>query len=459
MQSTPIEKSALGTQIQLGTLYDAVNGTFFTGYSLWKLADIEESQRILPTTSIKLKISSSLEETRENFGIDAESRLGLNFQMCKLSGFAKFLEEKANESREARVDITCVKVNQTRSIPMETMVNLKFDKVVFQNCADVTHFVAEVTEGAFGNISLIKTCSDSEEARKVAGSISGSLKQFCFSVEGGENSLELGTHKNFRKENFEINAEGAIDEPIGTFEEAARIGKDLPKTLKAVSNTLTVKLLPISILDSAVRIIVRNLDENVIEEINSTLKAAKVTVESLSELENLANMAYFANLKRQGQNFRNQFNDCFAEFQQSIRKLLPQLKLGSVEDDILMLELDKTVGLMKKRCLIGSEYVAKKHRESESILATFESLESIGFKNSFKNTGDIGKSLINKSSGIKLLLNFSGEGIGDIHHPMENFLKTTSTTEDESQGGNKSSDSDEENLEWFEDDVKIMLLR
>ena len=42
---------------------------------------------------------------------------------------------------------------------------------------------------------------------------------------------------------------------------------------------------------------------------------------------------------------------------------------------------------------------------------------------------------------------------------MENFPKTTSTTEDESQGGNKSSDFDEENLEWFEDDVKIMLLR
>ena len=268
----PIQIHSLGAQIELGSLYDATQGVFSSGFSLWKFEDIEEEQIVKSTPDIKLLISSQ-EECRKNFGIDAEASLSISLAICKLHGSAKFLDSKSSTNKEARVDITCTKVNQTRSIPMETMMNMKFEKIVLTNCPNATHFVCEVTEGAFGNISMTKRYSDSDEAKQISGKLAGTLKKDLLTAEG-EVDINFDDEDSEKSESFEIKVDGAIEEPVGTLEDAAKIGRSLPQTLKETNNTMTIKLLPISLLDPTVEKIVRELDETLIRNVSTTLEEA-----------------------------------------------------------------------------------------------------------------------------------------------------------------------------------------
>ena len=445
-----IEISSLGSQVELGSLYDATTGNYFSGYSLWKFEEIEKNQIVRLTPNTDLKISSSLDEARDNFGIDAESQLALNVKLFDLKGSSKFLMENSSSTEEARVDIMCVKVNQTRRIPMETMVKMNYDKLVFKNCPNATHFVAEVVEGAFGNISLKKKCNSSEEAKTIAGSLSGSLKAIVCPIEA-EAKATVENREDGKHENLQISVDGAIEDPIATLEDAVRVGRNLPKTLSTSCNTLKVKLLPVSILESTAGKAVRILDDYLINQVNKTAEDAKAMACSINGLQKMEHLKFYPSLQKQVTSFSTEFFSCFEDFCQSIRTIFPQLKLSSNANDPLMLELDKTVSRMKKQIDISSNFISIKNLEGGKILATFETLEKEGFSNCFRDFTDE-NSLIRLENRTEVLLNLNGERLHQTLHPLQKSLRN------ENWNDNDSSGSDEEVNEWFEDISTINLL-
>lgn len=441
-KATPIEASTFGAQVELGSLFDATTGKYFSGYSLWKFEDIEKNQKLDPTPHTELKISSSLEETRSNFGIDAEGQLAVNLGMFELKGSAKFLKNDSSRKNEARVDITCLKVNRTRSMVMETMVKMTYEKFVFENCPEATHFVAEVIEGAFGNISLTQNCNSSEEAKRVAGSLSASLGKF-FKSEG-EVNLRHNTEDDCKTESLQINVEGAIDKSIGTFEEAADVGRKLPEQLQSLNNTLRVRLLPVSLVDLSVGRTVRALDDSIVTQVASVLEAANSMVDNVSSLQNMEHLVFYPNLKKQVIGFSAEFNRCFLEFRQSVRKILGKLKQGSDDDGLLVSDLDKKLSFMKRTISISQEFVSKKLIEGGKLSDTLKALETAGLQNCFKIVTE-DQSLVLQSNPMHLSLNICGEGLKVTCHPLEKALKNETVRRED------SSNSDEEKCEWFQD--------
>ena len=443
-----IETSSLGSQVELGSLYDATTGNYFSGYSLWKFEEIEKNQVIRSTPNTDLKISSSLDEARDNFGIDAESRLALNVKLFELKGSAKFLMENSSFTEEARVDIMCLKVNQTRRIPMETMVEMSYDKLVFKNCPNATHFVAEVVEGAFGNISLKKKCNSSEEVKTVVGSLSGLLKKMVCSIEA-EAEAKVQTREDGKHENLQISVDGAIDDPIATLEDAVKVGRNLPKTLSTSYNTLKVTLLPVSILESTAGKAVRILDDFLINHVNRTTEDAKATARAIYGLQTMNHLEFYPSLQKQVNSFSAEFFSCFEDFCLSIRTVLPQLKLSSNADGPLMLELNKAVSHMTKQINITNNFISIKKREGGKILETFETMEELGFTNCVEDI-TLQKSLIKLESRTRVVLNLNGKQLNKKLHPLQNNLRN------ETWNDNEDEESDEE--EWFDDISAINLL-
>ena len=172
----PITRHALGEQIELGTLFDAFTGQFCSSLSLWNKGDITSQQTITDAHDIKLKVSSTVEELRNNSDLDANGALDIALGFVTLSGSAKYLDSTKSSTNEARIDVTCVKKNRVRSIPMETMIEMPHQNLVLRN-PNITHFVCEVTEGATANISFRKSAQIAMRSKKLVVQCQGSWKK------------------------------------------------------------------------------------------------------------------------------------------------------------------------------------------------------------------------------------------------------------------------------------------
>ena len=455
-----IERHALGAQLELGSLFDAINRSSLEDFKLWKCEDVQNQQEILEKPIFSVKFSSSLDEARENFGIDKEALLGIEIGHFKLHASAQHLEDNFTETNEARVDITCMKTNQTRTISLESIKLLNFDEDVIQKCPQATHFVVEVTEGVIGNISIVKKCSSVRETKIWAESLSRILARFVsIPSPDAEAAVEWEIPEKFKSEDFEFRIGDAIDGQVKTFKDVLDVLAAFPCNLKPMNNTLYAKLMPVSFLDSTSGRKSRELDESLVTKVHNTLKKAKLASVSMIDLENMGVLPFFPKIQSQIMKFREELEICDGLYRENVKKVLFLLKDGVVDDKHLMAQLEKTVRQITKQSAIGCQFVSAKCKECKILFELIEQLESYGFNNALKDSKDV-KSSVQQPDSVELVLNLCGHGLGDTQHRLQSQLKSISLDGSESSGENEVSGSDDdESIEWFEDDRIVSFLQ
>ena len=452
-----IERHALGAQLEIGSLFDATNRFALEGFNLWKWEDIQNIQEILETPIFSVKFSSSLDEARENFGIDKEALLGIEIGHFKLDACAKHLEDNFTEADEARVDITCIQINRKRSIPLEIIKSVNFEKDVVQKCPQATHFVAEVTEGVIGNISVVKKCSSLMEKKTWAESLSETLRHFA-SIPS-KAAVECEILEKLKNEGLQFRIGDAIDGQVKTFKDVLDVLKGFPYNLKPMNNTLYAKLLPISFLDLPSGRKLRELDESLLMKVHETLKQTKSATDLLMDLEKLEVLPFFPKIRSQIMKFREEFEVCQELSRENVEKVFPLLKDGAVDDKHLVAELENTVRQMTKQNAIGDQFISAKFKECKILFEIIEQLESYGFNNALKDSKDV-KSSVQQPDSVELVLNLCGNGLGGAQHRLQSQLKSISLDGSESSGENEVSGSDDdESIEWFEDDRIVSFLQ
>ena len=138
-KAQPIILPSLGNEFQLGQFYNAHTNKFYDGFSAWKAEEVEKTQRIAHNTHTEFFLSTSDEKRNENAGLDVEGSVSLKLAFLSASGSAKYLSETKSHAYEARVGATCRVKTRERWMPMEQMMNLKYDMVLAN--PDYTHFV------------------------------------------------------------------------------------------------------------------------------------------------------------------------------------------------------------------------------------------------------------------------------------------------------------------------------
>eukprot|EP00961_Rhodomonas_salina_P036714 493308-Rhodomonas_salina.1 len=273
--------------------------------------------------------------------------------------------------------------------------------------------------------------------------------------------------KEKEKSKFEgtnIFVSGAIQSAIGTFEEAASVGKALPETLSKHCNTLSFKLLPVSLLDSQVRRMVREIDDDVLAHLSRSLKTYTQTMRRVNDLQSKDILKSFPRIKKQIEGFATASQTFVNNYRTHVRTLLPALKDGAAsqeDSNKIAVDLMSAVQIATHNEGIATKFAESKERECEILSATVANLLKAGLANFLDNAKQLPDIVGN--SDPRILLSIAGKNMGKSPHPRETQLQKLGSSQAvpscDDKNSDDSEDSDDEEEEWCDDDTVVAYLR
>ncbi|KAK2741696.1 neoverrucotoxin subunit beta-like protein [Colletotrichum kahawae] len=389
-----LSQPALGQDIQLGMLYDVRTSRFYGGVSLWDNSVVNAKQELdeAQVQNADFVLSDSLEQARESVYLDTEGSLNLDLKLCSAIGSAKFLNDRKSTTHEARLDASCTVVRRTRRIPQEVLASMKYDQ--YLDDARYNHFVAEVVEGGSATLSFVRACSSADEARKIAGELKVSVVNVP--VNGGD-KVEFSAKNESLFDDVKISYSGAIAENVSSLEDARRVAGEMPKTLGKQMNALSCTLLPLSILDRKASRIIRSLDSGLVTKTAAALKDGNTAGLMLQDL-----------ISRD-------------EFEQEARRLLPELRDGTKDENTNATALRNAVKLFQQRTGIAKRFIDKKSNEANVLETTLASLSAEKFEN---HLGALKVQSLTGGAAPRLFLSLGGLSIGIEKHPLQASIES-----------------------------------
>ncbi|XP_075251461.1 uncharacterized protein LOC142343943 isoform X2 [Convolutriloba macropyga] len=216
----PVEMPALGNHVELGDLFDASAGMFFGGLSPWNTDEIQKTE--IENPDIQLKFVNSASELRKSSNNEIDGGVEGSFSVKAKGGFKLALEKmESSESDMACVALMYTKQNRMRRIPMEVIrkpTHMEF----LSRFSNITHFVAEVTEGAAASILFMKSCESAQAASKISGELKGDL-QLGIVAASGHIKVERKSDDFSKYQGTVVHASGLIEDSVTTIEAAKEI--------------------------------------------------------------------------------------------------------------------------------------------------------------------------------------------------------------------------------------------
>ena len=427
---------SLGHQFELESLHDARIGIFPAGLNLWKLTNVQDYQTIDHTSSINYKFSSTEDELRTNVGLSLEDSVKLDLKLLAIGDKAKFLESEDCSKIVARVDVTCLKTNRSRTIPMETLQKTSYSKSSIEK-PFITHFVASVSEGATLNIRFEKKCETAEEAQTVTGHLLSILKESLEKKIPGD----FGDESLLKKEDIEVKVSGSTNYPVQSFDEALEAIQKMPELTTENENTLSVTLLPISVLSSSEKRIVRELDGDLLSRIQTCLRNAENVSDELSSFSKIDQLKFMNALTRQYDHFSGLFKGKIESFRKNVRNIFPQFHdpsnvIPSVSEKII-----RCITLLENQTLIALNFAEEKRGETMYLLNILNEMENIKLLNFASET----------DHGTVVFINLSCKQLLLEKHVLSEKLANLESCDDESLHEKSSDDSENDDDFWFED--------
>ncbi|KAK4194626.1 hypothetical protein QBC40DRAFT_318891 [Triangularia verruculosa] len=409
---------ALGEDVRLGMLYDARNGRFFADISLWDHGVVNAKEVVdnVKVQNAEYRYSYSLEEARKNSSLSLEDSLSLDLKLVTAKGSASYLNDNNSSTHEARVDVSCTIARRTRRIPQEVLASMKNGKNLDDN--RYTHFVAEVIEGGSATLSFSQACSSAEEATKMTDELRAG---FVSLIEGNANSKKGDS----LFDNVKISYSGAMVEDM---------------------NTLSYKLLPLSVIDSKANRVIRSLDNDLVAKTAAALKAGTIVGLKLRDLQGeKVFQTQFPAIATEISSFSSAFAQADTNFRTTARYFLPALRDGNTDKNEMSTQLLAAISLFRQRIELADEYIRLKDREANVLQNSVAKLIDLGFKN---HLGDHEVQPVVGSKALTLLLSLGGPSIGRAKHPLQSRIerRTVGKEEDDSE----DEDYEDEGDEWFE---------
>jgi len=458
-----LSQPALGQDVQLGMLYDVRASQFFGGVSLWSNEVVNAKQELdeNKVQNADFNFSYSLEEARSNSSLNIEGSLSLDLKMFSATGSAKYLNDKKSSAHEARIDVSCTVVKRTRRIPQEILASMKYEK--YLDDPRYTHFVAEVVEGGNATLSFAQSCSSKEEAKKITGELKISIVKIPVS---GSAKVEFDEMEEKKFESVRISYSGAMAENVSNLEDARRIAKEMPTKLAKQCNTLHYTLLPLSVLDTKGNRLIRSLDAGLVTKTALALKAGATAGLKLKDLlEHEVFQKKFPGIRPQITNFQTAFSAAETEFQKAARRLLPELRDGTTDENAKVTELQAAIALFEQRTEFAEQFISRKETEANVLHGTVAALLDDKFED---HLGGLKPQSLVEGGVPRFLLSFGGPSIGRTRHPLQEALEAASKAEPspekkeeegEEEEGDSDEDDDDEEEEWFEDQQTVANVR
>ena len=138
----------LGRQFHLGMLYDCCSETIIPGKKLWDSDTLKSSMetRPQPYSNFEIIAEDTLSKKCLSLGIDAELKLSFMGGLLKMSGAAKYMDDRKLSDKQARVTLKYASTTRFEELSMEQLGHIDYSKI--HDEVDATHVVCGVTYGS-----------------------------------------------------------------------------------------------------------------------------------------------------------------------------------------------------------------------------------------------------------------------------------------------------------------------
>ncbi|XP_074544326.1 verrucotoxin subunit beta-like isoform X2 [Halichoeres trimaculatus] len=369
--SRTVEVAALGRPFSLGMLYDCRQDSLIPGMTLWGCDDLEANtrQRPKPNTESEIVASESIEDKSSVLNVKASLRASFLVGLVQVEGSAKYLNDSKTSKNQARVTLKYQTTTRFQELSMNHLGagNVKHPQVFKTGIA--THVVTAILYGAQAFFVFDRKVSQDQDHQDIEGNLKGVIGKI-FDIEG-EGALKTENTANVDEFSCKFHGDFALKKNPVSFQDAVQVYKSLPELLgEKGENTIPMKvwLLPLTAIDSTAAKLVREISLGLVQQSQSVL-------EDFSELEMRCNDALkttivhqFPQIGKKIKTFKDMCSELKLGFQQALAKILPSIRGGGEEEDVLAEILKKRHSSPFNRESLN-EWMDCKEREIHTIMS------------------------------------------------------------------------------------------
>lgn len=329
--STQIKIPCLGRPFSLGMLYDAHSDSIIPGKSLWDATILRSASNVTPQPSSNFDIiaEDSLEKKTSNLGIEANLKLSLLSGMVKVSGAAKFLDDKKSSNQQARVSLKYSSTTHFEQLTMDQLGAIQYPQVLDDNHA--THVVTGILYGSDAFFVFDSFINNDEKIRDVCGNMEAKIK--LIPVQGA-GSVHVSEEEAGKKDKFQCKFYGDVILPSNpsTFNEAVMVYKDLPHLFESKSVPKFVYLYPLADLNDKPRLMVRWITSDLIAQTEEILEGFHKVEMKANDMMQHEICYKFPEIENQISSFQTLVKRFQMKFMSDVALLLPKIRSLGVDE-------------------------------------------------------------------------------------------------------------------------------
>ncbi|XP_048857496.1 stonustoxin subunit alpha-like isoform X1 [Brienomyrus brachyistius] len=340
MSFKTIQIAALGRPLHPGMLYDCRNDSFIPGVTLWDAENIEKNMTVHEQNQTKSEITTSDSLSKKSSLLDISASLKVSFlgDLIEVGGSAKYLKDTLTLESQCRVTMHFSQKTVFKQLNMKNIGRITYADVIKHGTA--THVVTGVLYGADAFLIFDQTTSRNEDKQDIQGSLEVMVKKIPLIPCGGGVKLEMTDEEQKKVEKLHCTFYGDVklEENPTTYMEAVKIYKDLPRLLgergeKAVP--MTVWLYPLKYLDKRAAKLVREIRENLIIEVESTMEDLQRATITVNELLQVSKAMHATDIQDKLKTFQDMLRQYKINILKNISILLPIIRKGAKNEKAL----------------------------------------------------------------------------------------------------------------------------
>ncbi|XP_048857499.1 stonustoxin subunit alpha-like isoform X3 [Brienomyrus brachyistius] len=338
MTSDNIQIAALGRPLHPGMLYDCRNDSFIPGVTLWDPEDIEKNMTVHEQNQAKSEITTSDSLSKKSSLLDISASLKVSFLggLVEVGGSAKYLKDTLTLESQCRVTMHFSQKTVFKQLNMKNIGKITCADVIKHGTA--THVVTGVLYGADAFMVFDQTASRNEDKQEIQGTLEVMVKKIPTISNFGSGKLNMTDEEQKKVEKLHCTFYGDVklEENPTTYMEAVKIYKDLPRLLgergeKAVP--MTVWLYPLKYLDKRAAKLVREIRENLIIEVESTMEDLQRATITVNELLQVSETIQATDIQDKLKTFQDMLRQYKINVQKRMSALIPTIRNGETDED------------------------------------------------------------------------------------------------------------------------------
>ncbi|XP_072557704.1 stonustoxin subunit beta-like [Paramormyrops kingsleyae] len=341
MTSSNIQIAALGRPLHPGMLYDCRNDSFIPGVTLWDAEDIEKNMSVHEQNQTKSEITASDSLSKKSSLLDVSASLKASFfgGLVEVGGSAKYLKDTLTTESQCRVTMHYSQKTVFKQLNMKNISKITYGDVIKHGTA--THVVTGVLYGADAFMVFDHTASKNEDKQEIHGKLEVMIKKIPSISISGDGKLNMTDKEQETVEKFQCTFYGDVilKQNPTTYMEAVKVHKDLPTLLgergeKAVP--MTVWLYPLKYLDNRATKLVREIGENLIIEVETTMEDLQRATITVNELLKISETIQATDIQAKLKTFQEMLRQYKINVQKKMSVLIPSICNGETDEDELV---------------------------------------------------------------------------------------------------------------------------